>query len=361
MDVNSNNSYSISELDFHQYSQDISYIIVFSIIVLLTLFGNAATILSFWKVPTLREKPSNLLILNLSIADFGIGLLETYNFPWNKLSRPWPYGKLGCQFGVLFTDIFVSMGIVTTLAITYDRFLLIAKDYPKYVKTQSRLRIKLTVLTIWLYGTSIGIFELIMWDIVKLPAELKGYFDYDKDCRPPVRYNSITSLTSSILIIFAPLLATEFFSIAFVVLLYRRLRRPVAVNPSSVSGSGTSQRREFESSFSQGNSTSRVGISGVNPGVNHGNNPERPPANSRKRYRKAAAVLGALVTVLNICLLPYVLYNLIVSFVCPQCNSRRVRDFLADILYLNSCINPFLYAITISKIRDFYKRILCRG
>ena len=66
-------------------------------------------------------------------------------------------------------------------------------------------------------------------------------------------------------------------------------------------------------SFSRENAskTSGVVITFSNSGA--------PAAVPSRRYRKAAIVFGALVTILNICLLPYVFYSLVVSFLCPQC------------------------------------------
>ena len=355
MDLNSSSPESISGGDVLN-GHHIIYVIIIAIIIALNLTGNTATILSFWKVPALREKPGDLLILNLSIVDLGVGLVQIYIFP-NTLFQNWPYRKLGCQFWVFFGNMFITMGIITTLAITYDRYLLIAKEYPKYVKIQSQFRIRLTVLLIWIYGIISGLLEIIAWDLVNLPTELDGLFDYTHECRSPTKYHSIYSLIMSILSLFGPILAVEALSILFICLLYRRLKRPVAVHPrvASVSRPETSQRRDFDTRNISANESAGA-TAGAEQNVG---NPQRSPPNPKKRYRKATIVLGALVTVLNICILPYVTYGLITGFFCKRCINKQVRNILVEVIHLNSCINPFLYAVTMSKIRNFYKHILC--
>ena len=93
----------------------------------------------------------------------------------------------------------------------------------------------------------------------------------------------------------------------------------------------------------------------VGPGGNKTN-----ATGTRNRYVKAAVTLGALVVAVNICVLPFILYVIIVSFFCPQCSNGFIRDILANILYMNSCLNPILYAATMSKIRRFYKSLFCQ-
>ena len=326
--------------------QRIVYAIITGIIIVLNLIANTATIIAFCKVPGLRMKPSDLLILNLSIADLGMGCLQAYFcLPQTQILRFWPFGKVGCQIGDFTGITLICVGFMTTLAIVFDRFLLITMTYPKYVKMQSRLRIMLTMLVTWLYGFVIGATDVAVWDFVKIPTELDQFFDYSKKCRSPPQHNAVYSLFMYSSTVFLPLLGIETFSILFVILLYRKLRRSVVVEPSN-----DSRSRESASLDARDNN-----------GLKDASENDRNSAgDSRKRYRKAAAVLGALVIVLNLCLLPFILYSLSVSLFCPQCYNVLVREILLDVIYLNSCINPFMYAVTMSKIRNFYKCTVCR-
>ncbi|XP_072037149.1 beta-3 adrenergic receptor-like [Amphiura filiformis] len=328
-------------------SLHILYVVVVSVVSILTLISNMATIVSFFKVRLLRQKPNNLLILNLSCADLGVGLIQIYRFPKTAF-RIWPYGKYGCQLLHFLVSLFVSAGMVTTIAIGMDRFLLLSRDYPKYLMIQSRKRIINIIGGIWLYGILLGSSEVLLWDILT-PPTLHDYYDFNLDCRSPPKHNVVYALVVFMLGIFGPLLAIDSFSIAFFVRLIRKLRQPM-VHPSSNTGMSSQIIHP---------SSSRSAAAPNSVPMANGADVLRPGADPNQRYKKAAVLLGAIVLLVNICTLPFVLYVIITSVFCPQCNNAYHRDILGDLLYLNSCINPFLYAGTMIKIRKFYKRVLC--
>ncbi|XP_072037143.1 beta-3 adrenergic receptor-like [Amphiura filiformis] len=326
----------------------VAAVIIFAI---LTLICNMATIVAFLKVSGLQKKASSLLILNLSCADLGVGLIEIYELPLVAM-KPWPYGKYGCQLLAFLGNLFVSAGMLTTVAICIDRFLLLSREYPKYLRIQTRKRIMCFIGGIWFYGVLLGTVELLLWDML-IPPALHDYFDFSHDCRSPPKHNLIFALVLFILGIFGPLLAIDSFGAVFVVRLIKKLRQPM-VHPSS------------NTSMSSQNANQSSGMSAARPcslsvPVAREAAIPMPEADPNKRYKKTAVLLGTIVLVVNICTLPYVLYVIITSFFCPQCNKAYHRDILRYLLYLNSCINPFLYAATMVKIRDFYKRVLCNS
>ena len=332
-------------------------VIIMGTVTLLIFVGNTGTLAAFWKVPALREKPSNLLILNLSCADLVCGLNLLMIMPY-RIAGYWPWGKIGCQVNLLLINLFAITGIFTTLAISLDRYLLISRSYPKYVKLQSRRRVVITILGIWLYSVSFGIAEIILWDIVKVKGVDENYFDYRKVCRSPPKHAFLPAAIYFLLNFFLPVTAIEVLSTGFVIKLRRKLKKTHPVGETSVSQTGsvtlsvlnpnnlTSQNRlgvEREGSTSTGTSMTNANRS-----------------SSRNRYIKAAVTLAALVVVLNLCLLPYILYTLISNLFCTACSNATVRVILTHVIRINSALNPAMYAITMSKIRQFYKNIFCK-
>ncbi len=53
----------------------IFFLVLFAILILASAVLNIGTIVAFWRLPSLREKPSELLILNLACADLFTGLV----------------------------------------------------------------------------------------------------------------------------------------------------------------------------------------------------------------------------------------------------------------------------------------------
>ena len=64
-------------------------------------------------------------------------------------------------------------------------YLLISKDYPKYMKLQSNPRIIITNSVVYVYATSMGFLEVILWNIIPVP----GTGNYSRECRSPVKHN----------------------------------------------------------------------------------------------------------------------------------------------------------------------------
>ena len=182
----------------------VHYFLEVTILSVLTPFiivGNSATIIAFWKMPDLRKKASNLLILSLACADLGMGLNLMMVLP-SRIAGHWLIGKTGCQVSVFLLNVFIIGGIFTTASISLDRYLLISKAYPEYLKLQSHRKINVTISVIWLYALTMGFITLILWDLLKVPGIEPEGFDYGKECRSPSVHVFIPSAIFFVLNIF---------------------------------------------------------------------------------------------------------------------------------------------------------------
>ncbi len=344
-------------------------VIIMSIAVIITLLGNIGTILAFWKVRGLREKPSDFFILSLSFADLLMGLFVITTIPSYAIGR-WIWDKIGCQLMNYVGNITTVAGILCTLLICWDRFLLISKEYPKYIKLQTKYRVIGAITFVWGYSLIATTVELMIWDVVKVPDTVYE-FDYSKGCRSPPKHNFLFQALAFTFNIFLPLMGIEGLSVAFVVLLRRKLRKRAQVvdfeysnsqsQRSDLPGGSTMNRRGNVSNDTTIMTTVRSSETVSNLPVN-AQNSEPATRNvgtkPQNRYVKAAVTLAALVIALNVCLLPFLLYTLYISLICPVCSNGHIRSILSTVIIpLNSCINPILYAVTMSKIKRFYKKM----
>ena len=116
--MNSSNKFDIATLD---YSQNVGKIILFILICTVTIIGNLFIILLIKVEPRLKSV-SNYLIINLAIADAGVGftcqpflaLWETYNI--------WPYDDRLCDLWISFDYLFSSSSFLSMYAISMDRY-----------------------------------------------------------------------------------------------------------------------------------------------------------------------------------------------------------------------------------------------
>ena len=126
-------------------------------IILVNIIGNTGTIAAFVKIRSLREKPSDLLILNLSIADLGLGLMQLYFLP--ALLKVWPWGEAGCKLSHLLAITVVVCGIYTTVCTAMDIYLMISKECPVYMKMQTKTRMYFYIVVVWGCGFLNGAIE----------------------------------------------------------------------------------------------------------------------------------------------------------------------------------------------------------
>ena len=422
-------------------------ITLLAIMGLLTILGNLFTILAFGHEPSLKKKPGDLLILSLSVADFGTGFVLLGTLP--LYLGVWPFGKIGCKIFTGLGDVFLAPGIFTITFISVDRYLLVSKPYTKYLKKQTRKRIFGMISIAWGIGLLNGVTEVILWDLIDVSGTNVEHIDYNVECRSVPKHNSIFTLLQLLLFVICPLLIIELLSVGFIIHLRRRLHGIISGEFSGMADSRASScvsinrnhdriddnepitpqtPKPFDFSLSVATKLKSMSTSSMSLRVSHPKHvshsltslqvpshapsrqgSRRPSAaslqvphtsasrqgsrhpsiaslqvphtasrrssrsisigsissnlgggNRRNRYVKPATTLAALVITLNLCMLPFCIYTLIVNALCPVCSSSLVRNLLSNLFYLNSFVNPFLYVATMSKMKVFYQRCLRR-
>ena len=101
---------------------DVFYAIFYQRVIIVITIMNLASIVAFWSLPSLREKPSELLILNLSCADLLTGMvLLPYGCLQYITHEYEPTGETGCIEGIAFLvfSIHGSLFALTMLTTIY--------------------------------------------------------------------------------------------------------------------------------------------------------------------------------------------------------------------------------------------------
>ena len=152
-----------------------------------------------------------------------------------------------------------------------------------------------------------------------VPDGGKKNFDYSRECRSPPKHNFIYAMVMFMVNMFLPMIVVECLSFLFVVRLRSKLKGRARVGDQELS-----QSDNREESRNSPNILPRPG-----------NNSDTQNKAPRNRYTKAAITVGVLVITLNICMPPYFLYVIIVSFFCPECSNGRVREMLIYLVFVN--------------------------
>ncbi|KAL3969493.1 adrenomedullin receptor [Sarotherodon galilaeus] len=280
--------------------------IVLSCISLLTAALNLLVIISVSHFRQLHT-PSNILLLSLAVSDFFVGLLLLPLEIFRNTSC-WVLGDLMCSAYWYLTSNIICASIGNIVLISVDRYVAICD--PLHYPTRITLpKVKLSVCLCWFYA--------IFYSSL-----------YTKDIMiEPGRYNSCFGecvFFSSNIAIVVDLILSFFGPVTVIIVLYMRVF-VVAV----------SQARAMRSHVTS------VTL-------------QRPLNQTNKSELKAARSLGVLVVVFLACFCPLYCYSLV--------DENAVNDpsasFVVIIFYINSCLNPLIYALFYPWFRNAVKLII---
>ncbi len=200
-------------------------ITVYSLMVAMGGVGNVAIIIAFAMDHRVRSKPSDLIILALAIADSGICLIMLPLAIANEVVGTWFLGEIGCRLKFFIEPCFVTSGIMLVVILSWDRYLMLAKDYAVYMKIQTQKTVLKLIAIAWLFALLPGILENITWNyILKLILESgRQVPNYDRKCTPPSARNSNYQLMILLLFRLIPITLVIIFGTLFLIHLRRRL------------------------------------------------------------------------------------------------------------------------------------------
>ncbi|XP_048064083.1 trace amine-associated receptor 13c-like [Megalobrama amblycephala] len=262
-------------------------------VALLTVCGNLLVIISVSHFKQLHT-PANILILSLAVSDLLVGVfVMPLHLSW-VIESCWIFGPVMCSALKIVNFQATSVSVHTVALIAVDRFL--ALSYPFFYSEKiSPTVICFATLFNWLFSLLYNISLLFIngnFTDVTCPGECVAIID------------GVSSLIDLLVVFLVPctliiILYTHVFVIA--------KKHATAIRALQVH-----------------NSTSKNRV-------------------SDKSERKAAILLGILVFVFLLCLLPYYICSLVVPY--SNDDLFHVRDVTVIVFFLNSTINPIIYAL----------------
>ncbi|XP_046730109.1 trace amine-associated receptor 13c-like [Silurus meridionalis] len=278
-------------------------------VVLLTVCGNLLIIISVLHFKQLHT-PTNMLVLSLAVSDFLVGaLVMPPVFIWT-IESCWLFDTVYCICLMITSFILVNLSIYTIALIAVDRYLALSNPF-FYTNTISTRMMCTVVYLNWclslVYNTIPYYFNGSLQTPVICPGECLVF---------------LTGFLFAIDLIFSFI-----FPLSVIIILYSLVFLIAKKHATAI--------REL-------------------------NNHTRPQtqkitSHSMKSERKAAKVLGILVAVFLACLLPYFIYSLLGSVMELQTDFFQKFGIL---LYLNSTINPVIYALFYPWFRRCIKLII---
>ena len=343
---------------------NIGYAIFIPVLILVIIVINLGTILAFWKEPSLRDNPSELLILNLAFADLLTGTtVLPLTSPLYIAPGVWPMGEIGCAIVMFFLNLSVSGSLFALTTISIDRFLLVYMEYRRYVKTMTRKRVHKVIAVGWMFTIFTIVIELSLWDKAKYIDETAKIINFRKVCLSPARRVEAFALSFFLTLFLLPVLVVCSLSLGFLHQLRLRLlkigEQCPAMSRKKV-GQPTSSTGDEMFNFTA--SATEMSDIDIPSEQNVQRVPKQPSVKQksegrktvRNRYVKPGITLIGVVMAMAIFMLPFSFYVIIIEAGCEQCNNTDLLYGLVLMQFCNASIDPFIYVLTRRKIRKFY-------
>ncbi|XP_060739368.1 trace amine-associated receptor 13c-like [Tachysurus vachellii] len=263
-------------------------------VVLLTVCGNLLIIISVIHFKQLHT-PTNMLVLSLAVSDFFIGaLVMPAMFIWT-IESCWIFGGDLCIVFSLTYSFLTTISIYNITLIAVDRYLALSNPFLYMNRVSVRI------------GCVVIIFN---WCVMLIYILTFMYFNFTNSVMCPGECLIIVNEVWYVI----DLIYSFIFPFSFIIILYSQ----VFVIP-----------KKHVTAIRELNNHTRPKTQKI---ISH----------SMKSERKAAKVLGILVSVFLVCLLPYFIYSLLGNVIELQ---TEIFQELLIILYVNSTINPVIYAL----------------
>uniref|UniRef100_A0A3B3DJ00 G-protein coupled receptors family 1 profile domain-containing protein n=1 Tax=Oryzias melastigma TaxID=30732 RepID=A0A3B3DJ00_ORYME len=274
----------------------------------LTVALNLLVIISISHFKRLQT-PTNLLLLSLAVSDFFVGLLVVFQIL--LIDGCWFLGDVMCVGYYIVDYVITSASVETVVLISVDCYVAICEPLQYFMKVTKR-RVCISVSGCWIFSF------LCVFIVMK------------DNLRQPGRHNSCYGECVVVFDQFSGLVDILFFFIgpvSVVVVLYVRVF-VVAV----------SQARAMRSHPLSVHGSARVTLK-----------------KSDLKSLRAARTLGVVVVVFLTCLLPY--YCAVLEGPAGFVSLSSVV-FFTYLFYLNSCLNPLIYALFYPWFRKSVKIIV---
>lgn len=315
--ISANYSTPTTEFDeeFANFEKYVKFTIpvIFGLIVVLGLLGNLLVIVVIIKNEKMRST-TNILILNLAIADLCF-IVFCVPFTATAYVMPtWPFGKIWCKVVQYLMYVCAYASVYTLVVMSLDRYLAV-------VHPISSMSYRTQMNTVWILIGLWGVVLvghsplLVQYDVISYIY----YGEYRSAClnAQTVQGGPAARLFYGCFFIFGYVLPLSLICVLYGFMLKRLLYGVVP---------GGSQRAES--------------------------------IRSKKRVTKLVVIV---VVIFALCWLPIQIIFIIQNFgnfakEIPAIAAQMVSNCLA---YMNSCVNPILYAFLSDNFRRSFRKLLC--
>ncbi|XP_008301276.1 5-hydroxytryptamine receptor 4 [Stegastes partitus] len=302
--------------------------IFLSIIIIMTVFGNLLVMVALCKDRHLRKKKTNYFIVSLAFADLLVALVVMPFAAIELTTGRWRYGEIFCLVRTSLDVLLTTASILHLCCIALDRYYAICCQPLVYRHKMTPLRVAVMLSGCWLIPTFISFLPIMQsWNAIGIEdiiEERRALTGGSNDTSCVFLVNRPYALICSAVAFYVPL--------ALMVLAYQRIYVTAMTHV-----------RQIETLHRAGSA------------------PQAPATNSRMRIEtKAAKTLAVIMGCFCLCWAPFFITNVVDPFIHYSVPWQLWTAWLW-LGYINSGLNPFLYAFLNRAFRRAFLVILCCG
>ena len=339
------NSYNLTT-GIPEVQQDIFFVryvlvtVFFLPCVIVIFVGNTFVLLAYKRDKRIRKNTTNAYILNLAVADLLVSVVMAIYVPL-YFTGTWKFGGAFCVVLWVLDYTATDMSVMTIIAISVDRYLMVQNSL-RHRSRQSHKKVAIICSIIWITC-------LATHSTLAFTYSSRTGFLHDEDRIAACDLGYGKNLGVLVMTFLVEFLVPALCVFALNLTVYFRLKRR-AIMLQTRQG-----RCHLSSAFPLDDRAS--------PTTSLENDDMRIHRSaSGSQHQKAARFLALLLCVFILCWLPYYINECYAFFYSSSVHTEALTDLvsyiMAYIMWINSAINPILYAFTNVFFKENFKRFL---
>ncbi|XP_059489188.1 tyramine receptor 1-like isoform X2 [Neocloeon triangulifer] len=353
-----------SEEEVHRSSftwNNVILVTTLSIVIAVTMVGNTLVIAAVLTTRRLRTV-TNCFVMSLAVADWLVGLFVMPPAIAYQVMGSWELGWVLCDIWVSLDVLLCTASILSLGAISIDRYLAVTQPLIYSRRRRSKRLALAMILAVWLAAAAITC------------PPIFGWYEHGRHENKTCRYNRNVGYVvfSAMGSFFLPLVVMLYVYARISCVIARRLdplaaaartEIPVERAPSSsdnhehrgASACNTPQLQRLHSCCSNQHEVRTLSRHAAAQGLQS----HSSRVSSFRRESKTAQTLLLVVGGFVACWLPFFLLYIITPFL-PTAPSPDLQSYFTWLGWINSAINPFIYAFYSADFRVAFWRLTCQ-
>nr|XP_057920202.1 5-hydroxytryptamine receptor 4 isoform X3 [Doryrhamphus excisus] len=331
----------MEELVIDSLPKRMALICFLSLVMMMSILGNLLVMVAVCKDRQLRKIKTNYFIVSLAFADLLVSVLVMPFGAMDLVHQQWIYGETFCLVRTSLDVLLTTASIMHLCCIALDRYYAICCQPLVYRNKMTPMRVALMIGGCWVIPTFISFLPIMQgWNTIGIHhvIEQRRYMDSSNSTLCVFMVNKPYALTCSVVAFYIPLV--------LMVLAYQRIYVTARAHALQIS--------MLQRAGGGGTNTAATSAAASSDSADHQRN------HRMRTETKAAKTLCIIMGCFCLCWAPFFITNVVDPFI-DYTVPEKLWAACLWLGYINSMLNPILYAFLNKSFRRAFLIILCCG